>query len=63
MLHDLMFLKGIRIKRPVLLANSKQMLDFLLAHVYVLEHIPSHLLHVFALLWASSVLDIYAAGA
>lgn len=57
MLHDLMLRqreRGVRAKRPLLQANEKQMLgerDFLLARVYVLQHIPFHLLHVSALLW------------
>lgn len=45
--------KGTGASRPLLGANWKQMLGqrgFLLARVYVLQHIPFHLLHVSALL-------------
>lgn len=54
MLHDLMLQRGVGARRPLLRANEKQMSgqrDFLLARVYVLQHIPFHLLHVSALLW------------
>lgn len=49
-----MLQRGVGAKRPLLRANEKQMLGergFLLACVYVPQHIPFHLLHVSALLW------------
>lgn len=52
-----MLRRGVGAKRPLLRANEKQMpgeRDFLLAGVYVLQHIPFHLLHVSALLWPSA---------